>query len=121
MLGRRLWLSSALASLLGLLGGRRVIAQEGNSVNSAERLSPHNIASLEDQLTKGLRAVTPEQQQFVHLVVTLVEQGRLPRALVNLVYKWALERNPSVPFPYFEYALKVLAKRRGVQMVIGDQ
>lgn len=114
MLGRRHWITSAVISVLALLPGKRTAAQQGNSLNSAERLTDQNIASLEDQLTRGLRAVTPEQKQFVQLVVALVEQGKLPRAMVNLVYKWAKERNDSIPFPYFEYALRLLSKRRGV-------
>lgn len=116
MLGRRLWMSSAIISLMGLLPGRRSAAQQGNSVNSAERLTPQNLALLEEQLLKGLRASTPEQKQFVQLVVAYVEQGKLPRAMVNLIYKWALERNDTVPFPYFEYALRVLSKRRGIDI-----
>lgn len=116
MLGRRLWITSALVSVLGLLPGKRAQAQQGRGTNAAERLSTQNIVSLEEQLTKGLRAVTPPQQQFVQLVVVYVDQGKLPRAMVNLVYKWALERSDSVPFPYFEYALRVLSKRRGVTL-----
>ncbi len=114
MLGRRLWITSAIVSILSLLPGKRAAAQQGNSVNSADRLTTQNIASLEDQLNKGLRAATPEQKQFVQTVVVYVDQGKIPRAMVNLVYKWSLERNETIPFPYFEYALRVLSKRRGV-------
>ena len=116
MLGRRLWLKSAAVAMLAWLPGRRSYGQQGNSVNSTERLGNRSITPLKDQLTKGLRAVTPEQHQFVQIVVTNVDQGKLPRAMVNLVYKWALERNASVPFPYFQYALTVLSKRRGVDL-----
>ena len=114
MLGRRLWITTAIASILACLPGKRGQAQQGSSINSAERLSTQHVASLEDQLNKGLRAATPEQRAFVQLVVAYVEQGKIPRAMVNLVYKWALERNDSIPFPYFEYAMRVLSKRRGV-------
>lgn len=114
MLGRRRWITSTIVSILALFPGRRSGAQQGNSINSAERLTDQNIASLEDQLTKGLRAVTPAQKQFVQLVVSYVDQGKIPRAMVNLVYKWAREKNDSIPFPYFEYALRLLSKRRGV-------
>ena len=114
MLGRRRWLQSAALAALAWLPGRRLAAQNGNSFNSARQ--GQGAASLKDQLSKGLRAVTPEQHQYVQVVVLAVEQGRLPRGLVNLVYKWSLERNPSMPFPYFEYALTILAKRRGVNL-----
>jgi hypothetical protein len=116
MLGRRLWLKTAMVSILSLLPGRRTRGQEGVGINFAENLTNRNITPLEDQLRYGLRVVLPEQLQFVKVVVAYVDQGKLPRAMVNLVYKWALERNPSVPFPYFQYALRLLAKRRGVTL-----
>ncbi|MGN6547052.1 MAG: hypothetical protein ACTHK7_18500 [Aureliella sp.] len=81
--------------------------------NQAET-NPGEIVRLEDQLQNGLRTFTPEQRQYVSQVVALVEQGRLPRAMVNVVYTWALKRNPSVPLPYFQVALRALAERRGI-------
>ncbi len=114
MLARRYWLLTVLASAVALLPSRRVAAQQGGSINSAERLGDQNIAPLADQLTKGLRAITPEQKQFVQVVVAYVDQGQIPRAMVNLVYRWALEKHATVPFPYFEYAMRTLSKRRGV-------
>ncbi len=98
----------------GCLPNSVVHAQQGNSSNSAEHLSDRSIAPLSDQLTQGLRAITPEQKQFVAVTVAYVDQGVIPRAMVNLVYRWALERNAQVPFPYFEYAMRTLSKRRGI-------
>ena len=115
MLGRRLWLKTAAMATLAWLPLRQGFAQQSAGARGVNQ--GRGAASLTDQLTKGLRAVTPEQNQFVQVVVEAVDQGRLPRALVNLVYKWALERNPSVPFPYFQYALTVLAKRRGISLL----
>lgn len=114
MLARRLWLLTIVSTALAWLPSRLVEAQQGTSINSAERLGERSIAPLSDQLTKGLRAITPEQKQFVVVVVAYVDQGVIPRAMVNLVYRWALERNANVPFPYFEYAMRTLSKRRGV-------
>ncbi len=114
MLVRRQWIAATVVSILALLPGRRAPAQQGISTNSADRLTPQNLTSLSDQLTKGLRAASPSQRQFVHVVVSYVDQGRIPRAMVNLVYKWSLERNDSIPFPYFEFAMRELSKRRGV-------
>ena len=113
MLGRRLWIQTALLAICTWLPAHWSQAQQGRAggVNQGR-----GVASLTDQLTKGLRAVTPDQQQYVQLVVQAVDQGRLPRGLVNLVYKWSIERNPDVPFPYFQYALTVLAKRRGINL-----
>lgn len=115
MLGRRHWLRAAMAGTLVLLPWRKLPAQEGVSFNGAEQ-DTSRIAPLADQLKNGLRVVAPDQMQFVQVVVAYVEMGKIPRAMVNLVYKWALERNPRVPFPYFQFAMKVLAKRRGVNL-----
>lgn len=116
MLVRRRWLQSTLLALTGFWWQRPVAAQEGNSFNSANRLSEQNIASLEDQLKNGLRTTTADQAQFIRVVVHHVDNGRIPRAMVNLVYKWAIERNPRVPYPYFRIALRELSRRRGVQL-----
>lgn len=82
--------------------------------NEAEQNPGFDTVRLEDQLQNGLRTFTPEQRQYVSQVVDLVEQGRLPRAMVNVVYTWAIKRNPNVPLPYFQIALRGLAERRGI-------
>ncbi|MBX3420648.1 MAG: hypothetical protein KF752_03735 [Pirellulaceae bacterium] len=92
-------------------------AQQSTSLNAAERLvDARNIVPLIDQLKNGLRATQPNQVHFLEQVVAQVEQGNLPRSLVNLTYRWALQRHPRVPFPYFETAMRELAKRRGVML-----
>ncbi|MCC6510779.1 MAG: hypothetical protein IT423_16865 [Pirellulaceae bacterium] len=81
--------------------------------NQAE-VAPGEIVNLEDQLLNGLRVVNSQQRAYVQQIVALVNQGKLPRAMVNVVYTYALKRNPRVPLPYFQYALHALAERRGV-------
>lgn len=83
--------------------------------NQAE-VNPGEVVRLEDQLMNGLRVVTPDQRAYVNQIVSLVNQGRIPRAMVNVVYTWALKRNPKVPLPYFQFALQALAERRGVNV-----
>lgn len=83
--------------------------------NQAE-VNPGEVVRLEDQLMNGLRVVTPDQRAYVNQIVGLVNQGQLPRAMVNVVYTWALKRNPKVPLPYFQFALQALAERRGVSV-----
>lgn len=116
MLRRRLWLKTVVSSALAWFSTSALYAQQGAQFNRAERPTSGRITPLREQLTKGLRVVTQEQAQFVNVVVAFVDQGRIPRAMVNLVYRWSLERHSRVPFPYFEYALRVLAKRRGVNL-----
>lgn len=83
--------------------------------NQAE-VNPGEVVRLEDQLMNGLRVVTADQRAYVNQIVSLVNQGQLPRAMVNVVYTWALKRNPKVPLPYFQFALQALAERRGVSV-----
>lgn len=114
---RRFWIKAVVASAAALLPWHRSQAQQiGGGNNAAERLSSTHVAPLKDQLEKGLRATTPGQRQFVNVVVTAVNNRVLPRAMVNLVYRWALKRNSKIPFPYFEFALRALAKRRGINL-----
>ena len=82
--------------------------------NEAERNPGMDVVRLEDQLMNGLRVVTIEQRLYVSQIVAMVEAGQLPRAMVNVVYTWALKRNPKVPLPYFQVALRALAERRGI-------
>jgi hypothetical protein len=109
MQNRRLWMKGALVAAFAWMPCRSLLGQQGFGSN-------RGVPSLSDQLSKGLRASTSQQQLFVQKVVLKVDNGQLPRGMVNLVYKWALERNARYPFPYFEYALTVLAKRRGIDL-----
>lgn len=113
---RRKFLKTLFAGLASLVSVRQLRAQEGNSLNSAERLTTRNVVSLEDQLKNGLRVSRPKQQAFIKVVVHHVDHGKLPRAMVTLVYDWAIKRNPAVPFPYFQYALRALSRRRGINL-----
>lgn len=81
--------------------------QAGNTLES-------QVVSLKDQLKYGLRATTPAQYQYIDEVVALVDNGTLPRSMVNIIYQWAQKRNPRVPLPYFQIALRSVAARRGI-------
>jgi flagellar motor component MotA len=93
---------------------KKAIGQVAGSRNLAENSRNRGLVSLETQLTRGLRTFQPQQVAFVKNVVQLVGQGKISRAMVNTVYIWALRRKPSVPYPYFEFALRALARKRGV-------
>lgn len=69
---------------------------------------------LRDQLVFGLRTTQTGQQAFLDHVIARVEAGDIPRSMVNVVFVWARKRNPRIPYPYFEIALRLLAERRGV-------
>ncbi|MEC8557220.1 MAG: hypothetical protein VXZ82_19635 [Planctomycetota bacterium] len=104
MANRRLLFKAMFAGVVGLIPLRSASAQQ------IER----NKVRLEDQLISGLRAATPGQKDYLRQIVALVNAGTLPRQMVNLLYTWAIKRKPKVPFPYFQFALRVLAKRRGI-------
>jgi len=79
--------------------------------------------TLRDQLTSGLRATTKTDKAFIDQVVILVEQGKLPRRLVDGTFLWARDRaalrSPTRrlrPMVYFQPALVARAKRIGVQL-----
>lgn len=117
---RREWLkllsgvvTGGLLVLISSMWGR-ANAQETFSRNLAESNGGRGLVDFEIQLSRGLRVFLPQQKAFVSTVVGLVQQGKVSRAMVNTVYTWSLRRNPSVPFPYFEFAMRALARRRGV-------
>lgn len=79
-----------------------------------------NTVELKDQLNFGLRTFTPGQKAFIDGVVARVDNGELPRAMVNVVFVWSRKRKPTFPFPYFEIAMRLLAERRGVVLQTFD-
>ena len=74
------------------------------------------VADLKDQLEKGLKARLPADFAFISKVVILVENDQLPVNLVKAVFQWARDKGVknNYPFPYFERALKIRAKKLGI-------
>ena len=79
--------------------------------------------TLREQLTIGLRAVTKGDFAFIDQVVILVEQGKLPRRMVDGTFLWARQRadrhsrsRSLRPMIYFKPALTLRAKRIGVKL-----
>ncbi|XZE33522.1 hypothetical protein SH501x_004308 [Pirellulaceae bacterium SH501] len=96
------------------LGNGNVFAQDMLDFNEAERMMSLQTVELRDQLVFGLRTTQAGQQAFIDHVIARVEAGEIPRSMVNVVFVWARKRNPRIPYPYFEIALRLLAERRGV-------
>ncbi len=71
--------------------------------------------NLKDQLEKGLEARLPSEFAFLAKVVQMVENGTLPRSLVDSTFIWA-RRRPQRRFQYFERALRVRASRLGIRI-----
>jgi len=75
-----------------------------------------NDPELKNRLKAGLRTRLPEEEQFLDDVVLLVRNGKLPGKLVDSIYLWAIGRRKEYPFPAFEKALKIQAKKIGLRL-----
>jgi hypothetical protein len=75
--------------------------------------------SLQVQLEKGLRAMRPQDFEFLAVVLQQVDDGELPRDLVDQAFLWA-RRQRSFRVQYFEKVLRLLAQRQGVAFDTGD-
>jgi hypothetical protein len=67
-------------------------------------------------LEKGLKARRPVEFEFVKLIVSKVDDGSIPRSMVNSTFLWARNNKQPYPFPSFQQALKVRAKKIGVDL-----
>ncbi|MAT69160.1 MAG: hypothetical protein CMJ58_06505 [Planctomycetaceae bacterium] len=79
--------------------------------------------ALRDQLRVGLYAFTKADMQFINLVVLRVQQGVLPRSLVDSTFLWARQRTRTTdgryrkrPIVYFQPALTLRAKQLGITL-----
>jgi len=89
-------------------------AVPGPSGFADETVGGAQVISLEDQLNTGLKARRPEETEFIGEVTRLVNEGKLPRKLVDSTFIWAVRRRQTYPFPAFERALRLQADRLGV-------
>lgn len=92
------------------------IAMVQKSVQSASPPNSPGGPDLKVTLEKGLKARRPVEFEFVALVIAKVDDGTLPRSLVNSTFLWARNNKQPYPFPYFQQALKVRAKKIGVSL-----
>ncbi len=73
------------------------------------------ILSLKQKLEKDLRARRPQEFAFIKKVVDRVDDKTLPLSVVDSTYLWA-RKKPLHPFQYFERAMKIRAKKFGVNL-----
>ena len=68
----------------------------------------------------GLRTADADENAYIAYVVTLVNQGRLPRPMVDASFQWARRRAPShKKFQYFKHALIHQAGRIRIRLPRG--
>lgn len=79
--------------------------------------------TLRDQLRTGLKAFTPDDLAFIDVIVAKVDQGVLPRTMVDSTFLWARRRVTAYgshyakrPMVYFKPALVARAKAIGVAL-----
>ncbi|NOZ39767.1 MAG: hypothetical protein GXP24_06025 [Planctomycetes bacterium] len=94
-------------------------AQQSSNIGPAQGRQ----VTLRKQLTIGLKVFTQADKVFIDKVVTAVEQGRLPRKLVDSTFLWARGRAKRRsyarylrPMVYFQPGLTLRAKRIGVRL-----
>jgi hypothetical protein len=83
------------------------------------RVAPGGI-TLKQALEKGLKARRPSEFAFIRLVVKKVEDGVLPRKIVERTFLWARQNKQPYPMPYFERALQIQARKIGVDLPFTD-
>jgi hypothetical protein len=120
-------LACLLAGAAGLAAGSALWAQTPPTPTPVQASSEGDRAgrqvSLFDQLRVGLKAKTKEDIAFLQLVVLRVNEGKLPRRMVDATFLWARNRYKGRPanhrlrpIVYFKPALSIQAKKVGVAL-----
>jgi hypothetical protein len=104
-----------IAALL-LATGLFAAGASSSGSSASKKVAAEKTADLQDRLEKGLKARRPVEFEFIEKVVAHVESGELPVELVDRTFFWARKREPQRPFQHFERALKILARRIGVDL-----
>lgn len=103
----------ALSLVLGtvlLLSGADVPVRADETARSTEAES----RQLRDRLVNGLKATRENELAYIDRVVQRVAEKRLPESMVYACFDYARKRYPPYPFPYFQYSLNTLAKRKHI-------
>jgi hypothetical protein len=82
---------------------------------TSEGLGKAASTTLKKTLEAGLKARRPSEFAFLALVVSKVDDGTLPRSLVESTFFWA-RRQGRYPYVYFESGLRSRARRIGVRL-----
>lgn len=86
-------------------------ARDNNVMRQTGKVNSH---ALREMLTKGLKATRDNEKLFIALVVQLVAEEELPVSYVYASFSYARKRRPDYPFPYFQYSLRTLARRKNI-------
>ena len=114
-----------VAGMMGLVAASALQAQQPPAPAPVQASSDSDRAgrqvTLFEQLRIGLKAKTKADVAFIELVVLRVNQGKLPRKMVDATFLWARNRYKGRPanhrlrpIVYFQPALTAQAKKIGV-------
>jgi hypothetical protein len=92
-----------------------VLALATGSVSRAADTGTSTTPKLKDTLEKGLKARLPSEFAFIDTVISKVDDGTLPRSMVESTFLWARRRQIHA-FEYFEQGLRVRAAQIGVTL-----
>ena len=113
-----------IATALALLATERLLGPEAIAQQSTNPTSNQGRQlTLREQLVTGLRAFTKADFDFIDEIVILVDQGKLPRRLVNSTFLWSRDRAARRsfyrrlrPMVFFRPAMIARAKRLGLSL-----
>jgi hypothetical protein len=71
---------------------------------------------LQKQLETGLKARRDSDFQYIGQIVAKVENGTLPRKIVDQAFLYSRARSRDYPLIYFQITIKQLAKKAGVNL-----
>jgi len=108
----------ATLSLVGLCALILLLLAAPRDASTQQPATGSGVAAkldLQAQLEKGLEARRKSEFAFLADVVSLVEQGTLPRKLVDSTFIWAIKK-PRHRFQYFQFGLRAQAKKLKIKI-----
>jgi hypothetical protein len=114
MLARRTLLNRLLVGCLAALGVVGTTMAADPPASGAGGLQ--KSFDLQKQLETGLKARRPADFVYIKKIVNKVENGTLPRTLVDKAFLWARGQGSRAPIVHFQFALKELAKKANVTL-----
>lgn len=117
--GPRPWSTSRLVAFALVSSGMTLVGAALGQSGVDPKIAPGGI-TLKQAIEKGLKARRPSEFAFIKLVVQKVEQGKLPKKMVERTFLWARDNHQPFPMPYFEKAMQIQAKKIGVTLPFTD-
>ncbi len=98
-----------------------VLVAYQTSIAEAGPASPTATVRLDAKTIRAdLRTADPKEEAYITYVVTLVDQGRLPRRILDSSFQWARKKPVGrKKFQYFKQAMIVQAARIGIRLPQG--